>query len=1205
MLDGAAKIDALFTEAQRLGQPALAMTDHGNLFGAAEFYRTSQRYPDVKPIIGIEAYLSPVHRSLREPVLWGPEGSTDDVGGKGAHTHITLLAENATGLRNLFILSSLASSEGFYRKPRCLLPGQEIMTRLGMKRIEDIEIGDEVLTHQGRFRPAVNVMTNSYSGEICGVRLNGGYTRTTWMTPEHPVLIRQKDGTKHWRRATDIVGGRPSNTENVRNWNSWACLPRVSSDTSPVSSIRSADHVDWTPVIDIPGKFTRGSVRRGMGPTNHYGTLPEFIDLDYDFGFFLGLYISEGHISRGQEVTFSFHQDERDLTSFCCKFSELLTGKSATIDTRPDRGLEYKGINVRVYSTLLSQLLNSLCGSGLCCTLHMPEFTFEAPGSFMEGIFRGVLAGDGSKTRPETVGLTQTSEQLHWQMRTLAARLNADFANTYLVDRRSMNHHQAYLTYFSPERELSFRHTLSDDDYVYKPIRDVLSRTYSGIVYNIEVEEDNSYVTDFAVHNCDRELLTQYHEGIIATTGCPGGEVSVRLALGQYREALQAASDFRDIFGKDNYFLELMDHGCEIERRAREELRWIGTALGLRSLATNDSHYVTADQATIHDALLCVQTRAQLSDVDRFRFEGSGYHLKSAEEMRRGPFSKVACDNTLAVAERVQSYAEIFEPRNLMPRVELVSGWTEGDMLRHDVSVCVDLRFPDGLPGGYQQRIDYELDMIEQMGFPGYFLVVADLCNWARAQGIAMGPGRGSAAGSLVCYLLGITGIDPIVHHLYFERFLNPERVSPPDIDLDFDERRRGEVVAYLSRRWGAENVAQVITFGTIKTRAALKDAARVLHGSAGYEMAEYIIDELPPAIHAEDVSLAALDDPDHPRYAETASIRQLLWDIPELGEVAALATGLEGLVRSAGVHACGIILSKEPLLGTVPLWTRQSDGAVITGWDYESCEALGLQKLDVLGSRTVSVIDMTGVDLSSVPLDDPATYDLLASGDTAGVFQLESPGMQQLLRRIKPAQFSDISVAVALYRPGPMGQGAHLEYADRKNKGAYDGLHPELIEPLADVLDETYGLFVYQEQIMAAARKVAGYSLGRADILRKAMGKKKREVLDSERGEFTDGMLDNGYSGAAIATLWDTMLPFASYAFVRAHSVSYAMIAYQCAYLKAHHPAEFMAAQLSSVSTDPIRRGVYLAECVRMGIKVLGPDVNESGCGFTVTTRG
>lgn len=706
----------------------------------------------------------------------------------------------------------------------------------------------------------------------------------------------------------------------------------------------------------------------------------------------------------------------------------------------------------------------------------------------------------------------------------------------------------------------------------------------------------------------DAEVIAEHAEGIIATTGCPSGEVQTRLRLGHQREALEAAAKWREIFGPENFFLELMDHGLDIERRVREGLLEVGRKLNIPPLATNDCHYVTRDAAQNHEALLCIQTGKTLSDPNRFKFDGDGYFLKSAAEMRALWDDQVpgACDSTLLIAERVTSYADVWEPRDRMPIFPVPDGHDQASWLQHEVMAGLERRFPGAVGQDYIDRANYEIKVICDKGFPSYFLIVADLINYAKSVDIRVGPGRGSAAGSLVAYALGITNIDPIPHGLLFERFLNPERPSAPDIDIDFDDRRRGEMLRYAANRWGSDRVAQVITFGTIKTKAALKDSARVHYGQPGFAIADRITKALPPPIMAKDIPVSGITDPNHERYKEAAEVRALIDTDPDVRTIYETARGLEGLVRNAGVHACAVIMSSEPLIDSIPLWRRPQDGAVITGWDYPSCEAIGLLKMDFLGLRNLTIIGDcienikanrgVDLDLESLELDDPKAYELLGRGDTLGVFQLDGGPMRDLLRRMQPTEFNDIVAVLALYRPGPMGMNAHNDYADRKNgRQPIKPIHPELEEPLSEILAETYGLIVYQEQIMFIAQKVASYTMGKADALRKAMGKKKLEVLEAEYKSFHEGMTNNGFSEGAVKALWDTILPFAGYAFNKSHAAGYGLVSYWTAYLKANYPAEYMAGLLTSVGDDKDKAAVYLADCRRLGITVLPPDVNES----------
>ena len=709
----------------------------------------------------------------------------------------------------------------------------------------------------------------------------------------------------------------------------------------------------------------------------------------------------------------------------------------------------------------------------------------------------------------------------------------------------------------------------------------------------------------------DAELIAEHADGIIATTGCPSGDVQTRLRLGQYDAALEAAAMWQDIYGKDNYFLELMDHGLHIERRVRDDLLRIGETLGLPPLVTNDCHYVLESQAPAHEAMLCVQTGKTLLDPDRFRFDGTGYYIKSAAQMRELWDSTVpdGCDNTLWIAERVTDYGELWEehPHDRMPVADVPEGETPTTWLRKEVHKGLRERF-DGreVPTEYTERADYEIDVIAMKGYPSYFLIVAELIRHAREIGIRVGPGRGSAAGSLVAYALTITNIDPMEHGLLFERFLNPERPSAPDIDIDFDDRRRGEMITYAAERWGEDKIAQVITFGTVKTKQAIKDSAKVNFGQPGFQMADRINGALPPAIMAKDIPLSGITDPEHERYPEAAEVRSLIETDPDVSKIYETARGLEGVVRQAGVHACAVIMASVPLMDHIPMWKRPADGAIITGWDYPACEAIGLLKMDFLGLRNLTVLGDAlenvqknrgeTLDLEALDTDNEAVYELLSRGDTLGVFQLDSTGMQELLKRMRPTGFNDIVASLALYRPGPMGVKAHLAYADRKNgRKPITPIHPELEEPLKDILDETYGLIVYQEQIMRISQKVANYTAGEADGFRKAMGKKKPEVLAQQYEKFSEGMFSNGYSKSAVDALWGTIEPFASYAFNKSHAAGYALVSYWTAYMKANYTSEYMAALLTSVGDNKDKSAIYLADCRHLGISVLQPDINES----------
>lgn len=710
----------------------------------------------------------------------------------------------------------------------------------------------------------------------------------------------------------------------------------------------------------------------------------------------------------------------------------------------------------------------------------------------------------------------------------------------------------------------------------------------------------------------DKELLERYHEGLTVFTGCPSGAVQTRMRLGQWDEAVREASELRDIFGPENFYVEVMDHGIEFEHRTQGDLLKLAQLMNAPLIATNDAHYVTAEEARVQEALLAINSGSRLTEDPswkggtRFAFEGEGYYIRSSEEMRR-LFSEMpeACNATLEIAERSDiHFKTTADGANYMPAFPVPEGDDETSWFLKEVQRGLERRFKGSVPEEVRQRAEYEEGIIVQMGFPGYFLVVADYINWAKEHGIRVGPGRGSGAGSMVAYSLGITELNPMSHGLLFERFLNPERVSMPDFDVDFDERRRDEVIEYVREKYGDDRIAQVVTYGRIKTKQALKDSARI----QGYDFktGEQLTKALPPGVMGKDIPVAGIFDTAHPRYPEASEFRKLYEENPQFHPVVDLAKNLEGLTRQWGVHACAVIMSSKKLTDVIPLMLRPQDGAIITQFDYPSCESLGLLKMDFLGLRNLTVISdaleniaangKAVPDLDEIGLDDPNTYELLGRAETLGIFQLDGAGMRDLLKLMKPDNFEDISAVGALYRPGPMGADSHTNYALRKNgRQEITPIHPELEEPLKEILGTTYGLIVYQEQVMQIAQKVAGYTLGQADMLRRAMGKKKKEILDKEFGPFKAGMLEHGYSEDCVNQLWGILVPFADYAFNKSHSAAYGLVSYWTAYLKANFPTEYMAALLTSTKDNKDRRALYLAECRHMDITVLPPDVNSS----------
>jgi DNA polymerase-3 subunit alpha len=715
----------------------------------------------------------------------------------------------------------------------------------------------------------------------------------------------------------------------------------------------------------------------------------------------------------------------------------------------------------------------------------------------------------------------------------------------------------------------------------------------------------------------DWELLEKYHHGLIATTGCLGGHVLQSLLQGDEKGALQKAGRLQEIFGKDNLFVELQDHGLAAQRDTNPQLIEIAKKIGAPLIATNDSHYVHREDHESHDALLCVQTGALISDPKRFKFEGNEHYLKSANEMRHlfRDFPE-ACDNTLWVAERADVNIEFGKP--LLPNFPIPAGFLDdAGFLDHLTWEGAKQRWGDTLPVAVVERLAYELQVIKNMGFASYFLIVWDLIKHAKDSGIRVGPGRGSAAGCAVAYSLRITDLDPIKYDLLFERFLNPSRISMPDIDMDFDSRYRDEMIRYAAEKYGRDHVAQIITFGTIKARNAVRDAARVL--GYPYGMGDKVAKLMPPLVMGRDTPLKYCFE-QNPKYADgykaASELRATVEADPDVKRIVHVAKGLEGLKRSDGIHAAAVVITKDPLTNYLPVQRKPvaggdpADAPIVTQFEMHGVEELGLLKMDFLGLRNLDVISDTVAmvratkdpefDIDSVHLDDQAVFDLMARGDTMGVFQLESPPMRALLRSLAPTSFEDVSAVLALYRPGPMSVNMHYDYADRKNgRQAVSFFH----EDAKEVLGDTYGLMIYQESVMRVAQKFAGYSLAEADNLRKAMGKKSREVMAAARSAFEEGCTRTGYTVTLGKELFDVIEKFADYAFNKSHTFGYGLVTYQTAFLKAHYPVEYMACLLTSVKSNLDKAAVYLSDARANGVKVLTPDINRSITDFAALT--
>lgn len=723
----------------------------------------------------------------------------------------------------------------------------------------------------------------------------------------------------------------------------------------------------------------------------------------------------------------------------------------------------------------------------------------------------------------------------------------------------------------------------------------VLARTPEG-VRNLYRLQAKGYAEGFyRKPRIDLELLGSHASGLIVLSGCAGSALSTRLRLGQDREASILADHYKSIFG-DFFFVEVMHHGIPFEDALNRDLIGLAQRHSLPVVATNDSHYCNPEDASVHSALLCVQTQSTLAKPV-FQFSGSGYHIASRAEMEGKPLPSSALDNTLLIAEMVESYDSVFERTLRFPAVELPDGWDESEALWALIEEGLEGRLGE-VPPDYWEQGRYEHQVICDMGYAPYFIPLHYIIKEAKRRGIPIGPGRGSAGGSLVAYALAITDLDPIQHRLVFERFLNPARKSLPDIDIDVAEDRRDEFVQLVREMYGDDFVAQIGTTGTIGAKAALKDANRVLGGT--FKQGEALTARMPPA-----------------KFGRAPHISEFTGPRDEVYE---LATGLYGAIRNEGVHAAGVVISPEVVWEVLPVRKVKGEGPWVTGFDMKEVEGIGLVKYDFLGLRNLGIIDETLRSLRGVGIDaplpvvpdacsDPRTYELLGSGNTLGVFQLDSPGMRGLLRKLRPTRFDDISAVLALYRPGPMGANSHVEFAARKNSGVdwkrEWAIHPELEEALKPALGVTYGLIVFQEQVLEALRVVCGWSYADAALLFDAMRKKNHEKMQATKPAYESAGRDHGFSPEALEALWETLVPFADYSFNRAHTAGYGLLAYWTAYLKANHPIEYMAALLSSVAEDPDRLLEYLEEVNRMGIPLLPPDVNISDVGFTPSSKG
>jgi DNA polymerase-3 subunit alpha len=1180
LLDGQSRIARLIEATKAGGMHALALTDHGGMYGSIEFYKACKG-AGIKPILG------------------------------------------------------------------CLLAGQEIITAEGVKNVEDVQVGDYVLTHRGRFRRVTQTLQRAYRGRGYTITLGGRYGRTLTLTEEHPILVRDRSGAVAWQKPGEITAGRPKSWNmGVGEWNAWACLPKLVGEQA---------YLDVLPLL--PGDFSvvGGCLTRTYSSKyradERWPGFPTRIPLDYDFGYLLGVYAAEGNPNRGG-IQFTLHEDEQQVADRIVAIASRwgLTCSVYRIE-------QQRTLAVHVLGVLLQFIMPALCGKG-ARQKHVPHQILSGPAAVRDGFVEGILDGEGKDPNsPLNMSgdrrFKTASRSLAWGVRALLVNRGAWVGVATVKEQSALPGGKQrsdgalyYSLSYKPTR--TFSDTREDGQAVYRPIASVTPVDLDTQVYNFAVEEDNSYVSDFVLHNCesylapnleersgrydynhllllarnntgyqnllklttiahtrgyytrprvDKRVLAEHAEGLIVTSGCLSGEIPELLLKGDLNGARAAARWYLDVFGPENFYIEVQDHQApdSPQNKLNPLLYDLHRETGVPLLATNDLHYVAAADADAQDILLCVQTGKTLDDPKRMKFDSTHYYLKTPDEMARlFPELPEALATTMRVAEMCE--VEIPFGRNLLPHYVIPPNFkTQDEYLYHLCMEGVKERFGQSSET-IQRRIDYEFEIIRSMGFVSYFLIVWDYTNYARQRGMRC-VARGSAAGSLVAYVLGITNVDPLRYDLLFERFLNPERKSMPDIDMDFPDDRREEVIRYVADKYGWEQVAQLVTFNTMAAKAAVRDVGRVM----GLQNEADRVARLIPA--GPRVTIDSAHD-------AVRELRQVADSSPQIKKLIDLARELEGTVRSTGIHAAGVVISREPLDQTVPLQLRDykdpKDTWLVCQYEQAHIEELGLLKFDFLGLSNLTILmncqkfirQTRGIeiDLERLPTDDAKTYALLGQGETTGVFQLESGAMRKYIAELKPTCIEDITAMVALYRPGPMESIPQFIKA-KHGEIQIKYLHPDL-EPL---LRTSYGVIVYQDQVLLIAVNLAGFTWGEVDKFRKAMSKKIREEMVKYHDKFVQGCMKHGLSEKVAGEIWELIKPFADYGFNRAHAAAYGFVAYQTAYLKANYTAEFMAATLTTEAGDAKKVVAAVDECRRMGVAVLPPDVNRSESGFTV----
>ncbi len=1191
LLDGLSKIKKLVKTVKELGMSAVAVTDHGSMYGAIELYKEATK-EGVKPIIG------------------------------------------------------------------CLPPGQVIYTKCGIKPIEDIEVGDLVLTHKGNYKKVLKTMKRDFKGTIYGVKSSN--SNTVWVTKEHPVLVSDCNLEKiEWVRADKLNYGRRNKHGGVKNWKSYALFPKLKNEVEEkIEAINSYDQPVYGSSEGITYKANEDDLLKSTA-------LPLIFRDEKENSHLIGLFMAEGifhHdlVVRPATINLQSAYEEDDLTPFMANIQDTrLSENKINIDARSTKDVQESDYSDEVLSQFRENLVNKRSQSALYWSKDN-----------LEKLLESIVEGDKSKSHnTDQITVKVKSKDLAYGIKLIIATLGYGTKVSKIKDKNKIYYQVAW----NPKR--NYKRILESDDYLFLPIKDIEKKYYEGPVYNFSVEDDNSYVSEITLHNCelyvakrshkdkegkldtepyhltvlaknhqgylnlmklvtighlegyyyrpriDRDLLKEYHEGLIALSGCPAGEFIRNLKDDSSKDSEEIAKMYLSIFGEGNYYFEVQNHeynkllkGPIVDPKIKQDLEQMGKLqdltwgvvkdlskkLGIKVVATNDFHYIKSDDSTAQDAVVCVQTGKFIKDIDRLRMiDTPNLYLRPAEEMEE-LFADIpdSIQTSLEIAEKVD--LEISLGKASFPIFDIPQEYTPIEYLR---KICFDRfekKFSPEDPH-YQERrerLEYEISVIDQKGYATYFLIVADFMNWANSQGIITNT-RGSAAGSFILYCLGITLVDPIEFMLPFERFLNPLRPSLPDIDCDMADDRRGEIIEYVKQKYGEDKVAQIITFGTMMGRAAVRDIGRVL--GLPYGDVDRIAKLVPPPHQG-------FHKPLEDAIKEVPELAQMYKSVPEIKTLLDLAQKVEGTVRQASVHAAGVVIAPGPLTDYTPLQRDSHGEGVVTQYDMFSVgeDGVGLVKMDFLGIRNLSILGQSvkivkatrgqDIDLSKLPLDDPKTYDLLARGETMGLFQIEGEGMTKYLVELKPTNIFDIMAMIALYRPGPLA--IIPEYITRKHNPSYISYFDDRMKTY---LERSLGLLVYQDDVLLTAINLAGYTWLDADKFRKAMGKKIPEEMAKQKDHFIEGCIEKGMSEKRAHELFKLIEPFAAYGFNKAHAASYAIITYHTAYMKANFPVEFMAAVMTAEYGDTDKIAAAMDECKKMGIVVLPPDVNKSGIGFTI----